>query len=99
MSGNKKEIASLIENAIDRGTDTAEQIHRSVSDFSTSVLEGVGFGDKSSQELRQIQESSIGAIYNLVRDINHSVSDLARDIVEKIDTVEEEKKQKEYPDI
>lgn len=92
MANDKHEIANLIEDTIARSAQTAEQIHRSVADLSGSVLEGAGFGDKSSEELRRIQETSIGAIYNLVREVNHSVADLARDIITRVDEAEAAKK-------
>ena len=39
--------------------------------------------------MKQIQDATIGAIYNMVRDINHSVAELANDLIEKVQTAEQ----------
>ena len=90
MKSNKQEISKLIEDAIDKGATSAEEIHRAIAGLPISVLESFGFGEKPSQEVKQIQDATIGAIYNMVRDINHSVAELANDLIEKAQTAKQE---------
>ena len=89
MKSNKQEISNLIEDAIDKGATSAEEIHRAIAGLPISVLESLGFGEKPSQEVKQIQDATIGAIYAMVRDINHSVAELANDLIEKAQTAEQ----------
>ncbi len=95
MKSDKQEISKLIEEAVDKGATTAEEIHRSIAELPITVLERLGFGEKPSHEVRLIQDTTIGAIYNMVRDINHNVAELANDILEKVETAEYESEKTE----
>ena len=74
-----------IESAVDRGAETAENVHRSVLDLPfemlarTGVLEG---GSENEGRLREVTGQTVGAIYDLVRDINHRVTSLATGLLE-----------------
>ena len=61
---------------------TAEEINRAILDLPVTVLENLGLGDTASQ-VKKVQDSTIGAIYTLIRDINHKVADLAEDLLEQ----------------
>ncbi len=88
MKSDKEEISKLIEEAVDKGATTAEEIHRSIAELPITVLERLGFGEKPSHEVRLIQDTTIGAIYNMVRDINRNVAELANDIIKKAEAAE-----------
>ncbi len=95
MKINKLEIAKLVEEAVDKGATTAEEIHRSVADLPLTVLERLGVPEQTSKEAKEVQNKTIGAIYELVRDINHNVADLASDIINKVDIVEKKSQKTE----
>ena len=73
-------LARLIEDIIDKGANTAEEINRAVLDLPVTMLESLGLGD-TAEHVKKVQDSSIGAIYKLIRDINHKVADLAEDLL------------------
>ena len=75
-------LARLIEDVIDKGANTAEEINRAILDLPVTVLENLGLGDTASH-MKKVQDSSIGAVYTLIRDINHKVADLAKDLLEQ----------------
>ena len=57
------------------------------------------FGQKSSEsasltteEAKQIQDATIGSIYDLVRDINHNVAGIAGEIISKAAEMNTERK-------
>ncbi len=81
VSGEPK-LARLVEDVIDKGANTAEEINRAILDLPVTVLENLGLGDTASQ-VKKVQDSTIGAIYTLIRDINHKVADLADDLLEQ----------------
>ena len=89
MKSDKQKLAKLIEDAVDKGATTAEEIHRSIAELPISILESLGFGEKPIQEVRQIQDTAIGAIYDFVRDINHNIAEMADGIIEKINAAEQ----------
>jgi len=81
VSGEPK-LTRLVEDVIDNGANTAEEINRAILDLPVTVLENLGLGDTASQ-VKKVQDSTIGAIYTLIRDINHKVADLAEDLLEQ----------------
>jgi hypothetical protein len=77
-----KSLARLIEDIIEEGANSAEDIHRAVLDLPVTVLENLGL-KTTSKNMKKIQDSSIGAVYKLIHDINHEVADLAIRLLDK----------------
>ena len=75
-------LARLVEDVIEKGANTAEEINRAILDLPVTVLENLGLGDTASH-MKKVQDSTIGAVYTLIRDINHKVADLAKDLLEQ----------------
>jgi hypothetical protein len=75
-------LARLVEDIIDKGANTAEEINRAILDLPVTVLENLGLGD-TAEHVKKVQDSTIGAIYTLIRDINHKVADLAEDLLDQ----------------
>ena len=75
-------LARLVEEMIDKGADTAEEIHRAVLELPVTVLEDLGL-EEAAGGVKKIQDSSVGAIYKLIHDINHNIADLASDLLEQ----------------
>ena len=76
-----KALAQLVEEAVDKGASTAEEIHRSIAELPITMLEQLGLFEKTAGDVKKIQDASIGAIYDVIRDINHSVGKLAGEIL------------------
>jgi hypothetical protein len=77
-----KELTELIEDAVDKGATTVEQIHREIADLPLEVLERLGLFERTRKDVRSIQEASIGAVYDVIRDVNHQVTRLAGELLE-----------------
>jgi uncharacterized NAD-dependent epimerase/dehydratase family protein len=80
---DEREIRKLVEEAVEKGATTAEEIHRSIAEMPLTVLERSGLFERTARDVRKVQESSIGAIYGLIRDINHKVSELVGELLEQ----------------
>lgn len=78
---DEQKLTRLVERIIDQGANTAEEINRAVLDLPVTVLESLGL-DETADGVKKIQDSSIGAIYELIHDINHKVADLATEMLE-----------------
>ena len=78
----EQKLTRLVEKIIDEGANTAEDINRAVLDLPVTVLESLGL-EETADDVKRIQDSSIGAIYKLIHDINHKVADLATDLLEQ----------------
>ena len=79
-----KELTQLIKEIIDEGANTAEEINRAVLDLPVTVLDRLGL-ENTANDVKQVQDSSIGAIYRFIHDINHRVADLATELLEQRD--------------
>jgi len=81
-TSDEQTLTRLVEDMIDKGADTAEEINRAILDLPVTMLENLGLQD-TADGVAKVQDSSIGAIYKLIRDINHEVADLAADLLEQ----------------
>jgi hypothetical protein len=75
-------LTRLIEEVIEKGANTAEEINRAVLELPISVLGSLGLEDTAT-EVGKVQDISIGAIYKFIHDINHRVADLATELLEQ----------------
>jgi methyl-accepting chemotaxis protein len=80
---DEKALTELVEEAVEKGATTVEEIHRSIADLPLTVLERLGLSEEATSEVRKVQETSIGAIYDLIRDINHKVGKLSTELLEQ----------------
>jgi len=79
----ESELAELVEDAVDRGATTVEEIHRAIADLPITALEHLGVFTQTASDVKKIQDASIGAIYDLIRDVNHQVARLASELIEQ----------------
>ena len=80
--GEEQTLTRLVEEIIDKGADTAEEINRAVLDLPVAVLESLGL-EEAADDVKKVQDSSIGAVYKLIHEVNHKVADLATDLLEQ----------------
>lgn len=79
-SSTRPQVHQFIErlkSAVDDGATTAEEIHKRAAALPLDVLERIDALGGATRELRRIEEQSIGAVYDLVRGVNHEVARLA----------------------
>lgn len=80
-SEKRQALASFIQDAIDKGATTIEEIHRAIADLPLKVLEESEFLRGPAKEVRRVQDQTIGAVYDLVRGINEEVGTLASELL------------------
>jgi hypothetical protein len=74
-------LTQRVRKVVDEGADTAEEIHKKVVGLPLDVLERSGVLERPARDLRRFQDRAIGAVYDLVRGINHDVTKLANDVL------------------
>ena len=77
-----RKIADLVQDAIDDGADTVEEIHRTIASLPLDVLDRLDVLQETVKDVRKIQDESIGAIYDAIHTVNHEVTRLASDLLE-----------------
>ncbi len=80
---HKKTLTRLIQDEIDKGATTVEEIHKAIADLPLKVLEGSDLLKASAKEVRRVQDQTIGAIYDLIRDVNRKVGTFASELLEE----------------
>ena len=78
-------VKDLVQQAVDRGATSVEQIHRYVADLPFEALERTGLLDESGLGLRSKQQRTIGMVYEAIRRINEEVGRLVSDQIENIE--------------
>ena len=80
MATNNK-VTKVIEETVDRVATTAEGVHKSIADLPLKILEQSDILRPSAKEIRRVVDRSIGALYDVIRDVNQKVGTLASDLL------------------
>lgn len=78
-------LKDLVQDAINQGASTVEQIHKSIVDLPLSVLEKNGLLDINSEKRDEMWDKSIGHVYEVIRRVNQEIGDLASQAIEAVD--------------
>ena len=85
MVGDKKAATTLVQDAIDKGVTTVEDLHKSLADLPFKVLEESELFRGPAKEVRRLQDQTIKAVYGLIRRVNQQVGSLASELLEGLD--------------
>ncbi|MBI3785964.1 MAG: hypothetical protein HY270_21435 [Deltaproteobacteria bacterium] len=77
----KKTLPKLIEEAIDKGATTVEEIHKSIAALPLTILEESDLLRGPAKEAKRVQDHTIGAIYDVIREVNQQVGTLASELL------------------
>jgi hypothetical protein len=78
-------LKDLIQEAVDRGATSVEQIHQYIADLPFEGLDRMGLLDPDASELRQSKTRTIGLVYDAIRRINREVGELLSDQFENLE--------------
>ena len=71
----------FIQDAIAKGATTVEGVHKSIADLPLKMLGESDLLRGPAREVKRVQDHTIGAIYDLIRDINKGVETLASELL------------------
>ncbi len=77
----KKTLTRLIQDAIDKGATTVEGIHKSIADLPLKILQETDLLRGPAKEAKRVQDQSIGANYDVLRDVNEKVGKFASELL------------------
>jgi hypothetical protein len=77
-----RKLADLVQREIDDGATTVEEIHKAIANLPLDILERLDVFEEMVKDVRKVQETSIGAIYDVIRRVNHEVGNYAKELLE-----------------
>jgi hypothetical protein len=81
MTSERQTLVKLIQDSIDKGATTAEEIHKSIADLPLKILEGGELLKGPAKEVRHLRDHTIGAVYDVIRKVNEEVGTLACELL------------------
>jgi hypothetical protein len=78
-----EKLTNLIQDVVDTGATSVEAIHRAIADVPLEVMARNGLFEQTAADVRRIQDRSIGALYDTIREVNHRVTELASQLLEE----------------
>jgi hypothetical protein len=78
-------LKDFVQEAVDRGATSVEQIHQHIAALPFEALERSGLLDQDKLQLREKQRRTIGMVYDAIRRINREVGQLISDQFENLE--------------
>lgn len=78
-----KEIQALVKKVIDNGANTIEDVHQAIAKLPLKYLQKIDVIKDPAKDVMDVQEKTIGYVYELIRDINQKVDDFAKDVLKR----------------
>jgi hypothetical protein len=76
MTAAKKSLTKLVRD----GATSVEEIHKKIADLPLKFLEENDLLKEQAKKVRRAQDRTIGAIYDLIRDVNQKVGTFASEL-------------------
>ena len=73
MSADRKTMIRFVQDAIDKGATTVEEVHKAIADLPLEILERNDLLKEPAKEVKRLQDHTLGAIYDVIREINGQV--------------------------
>ena len=81
-------VKDMIQNTIDKGTKTVEDIHIAIGDTAFEILEKQGGLDEEAKALKEQHNELLRTIYGKIREVNGKVGEFASDVFESLEDSE-----------
>jgi len=78
-------LKDMIQEAVDRGATSVEQVHQYIAELPLEALERVGLLDDERYKLKAKQRHTIGLVYDAIRRINREIGQLISDQFENLE--------------
>ncbi|MFA6451313.1 MAG: hypothetical protein WCX65_17705 [bacterium] len=87
--GSLKDLKDLVQEMVDKGATSVEDVHKSIAALPLEVLESISGLEDSAKGIKEIQQKTIGGVYDIIRKVNSKVAEIAEDIINKVESKEE----------
>ena len=79
-----KGLVALVQEAIENGATTVEDVHRQIASKPLDALSNIDALEGPLDRVRQIQDETIGNVYETIRTVNAQVGEIAKDLLDKV---------------
>ncbi|MBW1988745.1 MAG: hypothetical protein JRI97_04275 [Deltaproteobacteria bacterium] len=83
-------IRDLVQEMVDKGATSVEEIHRQIADMPFDTLEKIDITAPTTKRVRKIHDNTVGGVYNIIRKINREVGKLAGELLDQVDQVKKD---------
>lgn len=74
-------LIDLVHDAVDKGATSVEEIQKIILNQPLDVLESIEPLKESSKKVRNLQNATIGSVYDAIRGVNDEVSKVAKQVL------------------
>lgn len=78
------ELQKTVQNAIDNGATSVEQIHRQIANMPLDFLSKIEQLEGPVNQAKEFQDKTIGSIYETIHTINAKAGEIAIELLGKI---------------
>jgi len=78
-----KKIEQVVKDAVDQGAQSVEEVHQTIAKMPLKYLEKIEPLESAAKNVKEIQEKTIGHVYDLLRTVTDKVDDVAQDILDR----------------
>tara|TARA_R110000787_G_scaffold20281_24_gene60437 strand:- start:2286 stop:2543 length:258 start_codon:yes stop_codon:yes gene_type:complete len=75
-------LQKVVEQSIEDGATTVEQVHSSIASMPFDVLERIDALQKPASKAREIHDETVGNIYETIRLLNDRAGEIARKLLD-----------------
>lgn len=78
-------IKDLIQEAVEKGATTVEQIHQTIASMPLDALARRGLLGDDPEAAKAAHAETIGVVYDTIRRVNKEIGDLASGLIETVE--------------
>ncbi len=84
-----KKVKNAVQEMVDKGMTSIEEIHKSIAQIPFNQIEKAAPASLKQyvEPIKNIQDTAIGTVYSVMRNINRQVGELADDVLAKIEGI------------
>jgi hypothetical protein len=82
---NLRELQQVVQEAIDKGATSVEQVHRQIANMPLDFLAKIEALEGPVNQARDFNEKTLGSIYETIHNINTRAGEMAKEILDKME--------------
>ena len=83
MTDELQGLKDLVQEAIDKGATSVEEVHRSIAALPFTVLERIKPLAEPARTMKDLQQQSIGFVYETIRTLNRVAGEIAEELLQR----------------